>query len=54
MQNLGWATLIQKIDQDRSDRRQRVKEAIFEDLQRYKQADGIHFDKVVLFACGLK
>ena len=54
MQHLGWDSLTEKIQKDGSDRLQRVKEAIFEDLQRYKQEDGIHFDKMVLFACGLK
>lgn len=54
MQHLGWDSLTKKIEGDGSDRLQRVKEAIFEDLQRYRQADGIHFDKVVFFVSGLK
>jgi hypothetical protein len=54
MQHLGWHSLTEKIENDGRDRLQRVKEAIFADLQRYRQADGIHFDKVVLFVCGLK
>jgi SAM-dependent methyltransferase len=54
MQHLGWGSLTEKIGDDGSGRLHRVKEAIFEDLQRYKQADGIHFDKVVFFVCGLK
>jgi hypothetical protein len=54
MQHLGWDSLIEKIKKDGNDRLQRVKKAIFEDLQRYKQADGIHFDKAVFFVRGLK
>jgi SAM-dependent methyltransferase len=54
MQHLGWDSLTKKIEGDGSDRLQRVKEAIFENLQRYRQADGIHFDKVVFFVSGLK
>ncbi len=54
MQRLGWDSLTEKIEKEGSDRLQRVKEAIFEDLQCYKQADGIHFDKVVFFVSGLK
>jgi ubiquinone/menaquinone biosynthesis C-methylase UbiE len=51
MQNVGWGSLIMKIE---SGRLQRVKEAIFEDLQRYRHADGFHFDKEVFFVRGLK
>jgi SAM-dependent methyltransferase len=54
MQHLGWGSLTEKIEEDGSDRLQTVKEAVFEDLQPYKHADGIHFDKVVFFVCGLK
>ena len=54
MQELGWDSLLEKIESAGSDQLQRVKGAIFEDLQRYKQADGIHFDKVVFFASGVK
>lgn len=54
MQRLGWDSLTEKIEKDGSGRLQRVKDVIFEDLQRYKQADGVHFDKTVFFVCGLK
>jgi ubiquinone/menaquinone biosynthesis C-methylase UbiE len=54
MQYLGWDSFIEKIKNDGTDQLQRVKRAIFKDLQRYKQADGIHFDKVVFFVCGVK
>jgi ubiquinone/menaquinone biosynthesis C-methylase UbiE len=54
MQHLGWDTFIETIENDGADQLQRVKGAIFKDLQRYKQADGIHFDKVVFFVCGVK
>lgn len=51
---LRGSSLTEKIEADGTDRLQRVKGAIFDDLQRYKQADGIHFDKVVFFVCGVK
>ena len=54
MQHLGWDSLTEKIERDGKERLQRVKEAIFDDLQHYKQADGIHFDKSVFIVCGLK
>jgi SAM-dependent methyltransferase len=54
MQHLGWESLIEKVEKAGSDRLQRVKQAIFEDLQRYKRPDGIQFEKVVFFVCGLK
>ena len=54
MQEVGWASLLAKIENQGPDRLPRVKEAIFKDLQRYKQADGIHFDKVVFFVHGVK
>lgn len=54
MLHLGWDSFIQKIENDGTDQLPRVKEAIFQDLQRYKKADGIHFDKVVFFVCGVK
>jgi SAM-dependent methyltransferase len=54
MQNLGWASLLEKIEKRGADQLQRVKEAIFEDLQPYKHVDGIHFDKVVFFVHGVK
>jgi hypothetical protein len=54
MLHLGWDSFLEKPDHDRMDQLQRVKEAIFRDLQRYKWADGIHFDKVVSFVCGVK
>lgn len=54
MQHLGWDSFMEKIEADGTDRLQRVKEAVFNDLQRYKQADGIRFDKVVFFVCGVK
>jgi len=54
MQHLGWQPFIEKIEQAGTDQLQRVKGAIFKELQRYKQADGIHFDKEVFFVCGVK
>jgi len=54
MQHVGWDSLVGKIEAGGADRLQRLKEAIFEDLQRNKQADGIRFDKVVFFVRGVK
>ena len=53
MQHLGWASLIQEIGHEGADQLQAVQRAIFRDLQRHKQADGIHFDKVVFFVYGV-
>ena len=46
MLNLGWESLIEKIE---TGELERVREAIFRDLQSHKQADGLHFKKVVFF-----
>jgi ubiquinone/menaquinone biosynthesis C-methylase UbiE len=54
MQHLGWEPFIEKIENAGTDRLQRLKGAIFRDLQPYRQADGIHFDKVVFFVRGVK
>ena len=54
MQEVGWASLLEKIGNQAPEQLAMVKRAILEDLQHYKQADGIHFDKVVIFARGVK
>ena len=54
MQHLGWDSLMKRIENGGTDQLQRVKEAIFKDLGRYKEADGIHFDKAVFLVCGRK
>jgi ubiquinone/menaquinone biosynthesis C-methylase UbiE len=54
MLHLGWDSLIEKIEKDGADKLQTVKGAILKDLQQFKQADGICFDKVVFFVHGLK
>jgi SAM-dependent methyltransferase len=54
MLHVGWDSLIDKIEDQGSDQLQRIKGAILHDLQRFKQADGIHFDKVVFFCSGVK
>lgn len=51
MQNLGWDSLIKKIE---SEQIQKLKEAIFLDLQWYKHADGFHFNKDVFFVSSKK
>ncbi len=54
MEHLGWDSLVKKIGRGETEELQRVKEAIFADLQPYKQADGIHFRKVVFFVSSVK
>lgn len=54
MLNLGWESLIEKIEKAGTEDLQRVKAAIFSDLHPFKHADGIHFDKTVFFASGVK
>jgi ubiquinone/menaquinone biosynthesis C-methylase UbiE len=51
MLHLGWDSLIEKIE---TGELQRVKEAIFQDLQSHKEADGLHFRKVVFFITAVK
>jgi hypothetical protein len=54
MQAVGWASILEKIEKHGAGQLQRIKETIFKDLQRYKQADGIHFTKSVFFVSGVK
>jgi SAM-dependent methyltransferase len=51
MQHLGWGSYLQRI---KAEERQRVKEAIFMDLQPYKRPDGIRFKKSTFFVSGVK
>ncbi len=51
MLNLGWDSLIEKIDPIQL---QSLKEAIFRDLEAFRHAGGLHFDKVVFFVSGVK
>lgn len=51
MLHLGWESLVDKIE---ADELHRVQEAIFRDLQPHRQADGIHFNKVVFFVSAVK
>jgi len=54
MNSIGWDTLLEKIELKSADQYQRIKEAIFKDLQPYKHADGIHFTKTVFYIGGVK
>jgi SAM-dependent methyltransferase len=54
MESVGWKSLLEKIKLDGGDQLQRVKGAIFSDLQPYKQPDGIHFIKSVFYVSGVK
>lgn len=54
MNHVGWDSLIEKIEKNSPDQLQRVKEAIFNDIQPYKFPDGIHFTKSVFFVSGFK
>jgi SAM-dependent methyltransferase len=51
---LDWDVFVEKIEREDAGQLQRIKGAILKDLQPYKQADGIHFDKVVFFVRGVK
>ena len=51
MYELGWFTVIDKMDPAEV---QRIKDAIFLDLQPFKQADGIHFQKTVFYVRGVR
>jgi SAM-dependent methyltransferase len=51
MYELGWFTVIDKMNPVDV---QGIKEAIFQDLQQFKQADGIHFQKTVFYVRGVK
>ena len=50
MQRVGWDSFFKKVESDSADKLQRVKDAILQDPQPYKQADGIHFTKAAFFA----
>jgi SAM-dependent methyltransferase len=54
MREVGWSSFFEKLEKDPSGRLQRIKDAIFEDLQPFKQPDGIHFTKSVFFVYGVK
>ncbi len=54
MQQVGWDSLLEKIERKGEFKVQRIKEAIFKDLQEYKKIDGIHFNKKVFFVSGIK
>jgi hypothetical protein len=54
MQNVGWDSIFEKISMESPDRLQIIKDAIFKDLQPYKQPDGIHFTKSVFFVSVVK
>jgi len=54
MQSVGWKSLLNKIRDKSASRLQEIKEAIFTDIQSFKQPDGIHFTKRVFFVSGVK
>jgi SAM-dependent methyltransferase len=54
MQYIGWDRFFEKIQKVEVDKHQKIKEAIFKDLQAYKQSDGIHFIKTALYVSGVK
>jgi len=54
MSSVGWQTSFEKIELDGADQLKRIKEAMFRDLQPYKQPDGIHFTKSVFFVSCVK
>jgi hypothetical protein len=54
MNQVGWESIIERIEQADIDQLHRIKHAIFTDLQPYKQEDGIHFSKTVFYISGVK
>ena len=54
MNQVGWESIIERIEQADIDQLHRIKQAIFNDLKPYKQADGIHFTKTVFYVSGVK
>lgn len=54
MSNVGWDTLIEKIECKDAGQLIWIKEAIFKELQPFKHPDGIHFSKRVFFVRGEK
>lgn len=54
MEFVGWDSLVRKIGDADPDTLQRVKDAIFQDLQAYRQDGGFHFRKDVFFVSGMK
>ena len=54
MLQIGWDSILEKIGRRDADQLERIKAAVFVDLQPNKHADGIHFDKEVFFVRGVK
>jgi SAM-dependent methyltransferase len=54
MRNVGWASLIDQIASAGTNELQRLKDAVFEDLQAFRHADGFRFTKAVFFVFGVK
>jgi hypothetical protein len=54
MMQVGWASLMDRIQVDGNSQPGSIKEAIFKDLQPYVHPDGIHFEKVVFYIRAVK
>lgn len=54
LNSVGWDSILERIGQDNSEEFHRIKDAILNDLQSYKQSDGIHFSKTVFYVSGVK
>jgi ubiquinone/menaquinone biosynthesis C-methylase UbiE len=54
MSSVGWESFFNRIAQKETNQLEWIKEAIFKDIQGYKQPDGIHFTKSVFFVSGIK
>ncbi len=54
MMHIGWGSFIEKIEINRAEQLLKVKEAIFKDLQHFKQKNGIHFNKEAFYVSGVK
>jgi SAM-dependent methyltransferase len=51
---IGWDSLLEKIEREASAELQRIKEAMFQELQQHKRADGIYFTKSAFFIRAVK
>jgi SAM-dependent methyltransferase len=54
MGNIGWDPYLNKITQVSATKLLYIKNAVFTELQSYKQSDGIHFNKSAFYVCGVK
>jgi ubiquinone/menaquinone biosynthesis C-methylase UbiE len=54
MLQVGWKSFTGIIEDTKAGELQRVKAAIFKELQAFKNGNGIHFDKIAFYVRGVK